>query len=105
MEVTHVTLPGGYRPRITQAMLEDMEPGPFATGTTNDDHTGVNMTGSGKLLRWVAVRGQASDWAIYIYWATHSADYIKDSGDKIYNEENVKKLIDADKKAMAGYRF
>lgn len=52
---------------LTLQELKDMDPDTiFATGTTTDDSAGINMTGSGRELRWVACRGGIWDWAIYI---------------------------------------
>lgn len=89
---------------LTKEKLEQMEPGVFAQGTVSDNAVGVNMAGSGELLRWVAVRGAGPDWAIYIHWATSAWEYVASNGDKIYNKENVKKLIDCDGEALARYR-
>ena len=41
----------------------------FASGITTDDSKGANMTNSGKKLKWIAKKGQAEDWVIYIHWA------------------------------------
>lgn len=82
-----------------------MDPGIFAMGTTTDDPKGVNMSNSGRLLRWVAVRGNGwADWAIYVLFADNDWDYIRTNGDKIYNKDNVEKLIDCDDAALDRYR-
>lgn len=89
---------------LTLQMLKDMEPGIFATGTVSDNPTGINMTNSGKLLRWVAVRGQIHDWKIYCHWADKSEDWIRRQGDKVHNDENIKKLVPCDDEAFKMYR-
>lgn len=90
--------------QLTKKRLEEMKPGPFATGTVSDNPVGVHMTGSDRLLRWVAVRGYAPDWAIYIHYAEHDQQYVADSGDKVSNEHNIKKLVDCDDEALRMYR-
>jgi hypothetical protein len=90
---------------LTLQMLKDMEPGIFATGTVSDNPVGVNMTNSGKLLRWVAVRGGIHDWKIYCHWAEHDEQWIKAQGDKITNEDNIRKLVPCDDEAFGMYAF
>ena len=91
--------------KLTLKQLKKMQPGIFASGTVSDNPTGINITNSGKLLRWVAVRGQIHDWAIYCYWADASEEYVKDHGDKVYSEKNIKKLVPCSDKAFEMYRY
>lgn len=93
-----------YEP-LTVEQLEAMEPGVFAQGTVADNPTGVNMTNSDKLLRWVAVRGNAPDWKIYIHWATSDYEFVRTNGDKVTNAENIKKLVPCTDEAFAEYRY
>jgi len=100
---------------LTLERLDALSPGIFAEGTVSDNPVGVHMTGSDKLLRWVAVRGEAPDWAIYIGWAEQEGDfgetiyngasYIASHGDKVASEEHIKKLVQCDKEAFARYRL
>ena len=89
---------------LTLKKLKEMKPGIFATGTTTDDQNGINMTGSGKALRWVATRGTIHDWTIYIHEAFFNEQYIKDCGDKVHNKKTVEKLVPCDSKALEMYR-
>jgi hypothetical protein len=89
---------------LTLQDLKDMEPGIFATGTINDGPTGINMTRSERTLRWVATRGGIHDWAIYIAPEDWSAEAVKRSGDKVHNDENIKKLVACDDEAFGMYR-
>ncbi len=90
---------------LTLQQLKDMEPDTiFATGETTDDPAGVNMTGSGQPLRWVATRGGIHDWAIYIHTSSWSEAQIKSMGDKVHNRESVKKLVPCDDEALGMYR-
>lgn len=82
-----------------------MEPGTiFATDVTTDDPDGVNLAGSGELIRWVAVRGGIHDWAIYADLAHASESYIKAHGTKVHSENNIKKLVPCDDEAFNMYR-
>lgn len=77
----------------------------FAQGEIVDSPEGINMTNSGKLLRWVAKCGGALDWCIYTHFAIHSWEYIRCSGDKVMGEENIKKLVPCDDAMFARYRY
>lgn len=76
----------------------------IATGLTIDNYTGVNMSGSDNVLRWVAVRGEIHDWAIYIGFSVQSVDEISRHGDKVYDKGSIKKLVPCDDEAFAKYR-
>lgn len=77
----------------------------FATGLEWDLPKGINMTNSGKQLRWVAVRGDIWDWAIYCHWANRSEEWIKDYGDKVTFKSHIKKLVPCDDEAFKMYRY
>jgi len=90
---------------LTLKKLKAMKPGEvIASGTVSDNPTGINMTNSGKLLRWVAVRGIIHDWSIYCHWAEASDAYVKSNGDKVNDEKNIKKLVPCSKLAFEMYR-
>ena len=91
---------------LTLKQLKDMEPDTiFASGVTTDDTDGVNMAGTGQGLRWVACRGGIWDWAIYIQNASWSKDEIKQLGDKVTSETNIKGLVPCDSEAFGMYRY
>lgn len=78
----------------------------FAQGVIEDSPVGINMTNSGKLLKWVAVRGGIHDWAIYCGWDTgNTYESVKEYGDKVCSEENIKKLVPCTKEAFEMYRY
>lgn len=77
----------------------------FATGTVSDNPIGINMTNSGKLLRWVAVRGSIHDWTIYCLWAESSVEHVRENGDKVCSADNIKKLVDCNDEAFKMYRY
>ena len=93
---------------LTLDKLKEMEPGTvFATGIISNSPEGVYMTDEryGDKLRWVAKRGGIHDWAIYIGWEEKSLEYVKDYGDKVYNEFNIKKLVPCTDEAYKQYRL
>ncbi len=54
-----------------QDLIETEPDSIFARGLTKDNAAGINLTNSGKTLRWVAVRGGIHDWAIYAHTDAH----------------------------------
>ena len=77
----------------------------FARGETIDSPAGLNMTASGKMLRWVAVRGIIADWAIYCEWATRDWNYVGSYGNKVYGERNIRKLVPCTDETFKRYRY
>ncbi len=77
----------------------------FENGVFLDVEDELFMTGSGKLLRWVAVTGAIGDWAIYCHFADRSLEWIRDQGDKVYMETNIKKCVPCDDEAFKRYRY
>lgn len=78
----------------------------IATGVALDNELGINMTGSGRELRWVAVRGHGYfDWAIYCHYAEYDIDYIMAHGDKVTNKETIRRLVPCTDGAFEFYRY
>lgn len=91
---------------LTLQSLKDMKPQTmFAQGKSIDSPEGINMTNSGKMLRWVAVRGGIHDWAIYTHFAYKDVEWIRRCGDKVHSKENIKKLCPCDDEAFSMYRY
>jgi hypothetical protein len=90
---------------LTLKQLEDMPvQTKFATGECIDSPEGINMMGSEKMLRWVAVRGGVADWAIYCHFTDHSIEEVAAEGDKVIWEEHIKKLVPCTDEAYLRYR-
>lgn len=70
----------------------------------------VNIPGSDKYEKWVAVRGVIHDWAIYRVVVEKSTntewdwDRIARWGDKIHSMERVKELVPCTEEAIKMYR-
>lgn len=91
---------------LTLQKLKDMKPSTiFATGVDMDSPEGINMTGSRKELKWVAVRGEIHDWTIYIHFVSKTSEWIKSHGDKVCSENHIKKLVLCDNEAFEMYRY
>lgn len=93
---------------LTLQQLKDMKPGIFAQGETVDSPEGCNVADTGKVIKWVAVRGYIHDWCIYTdnpYMPQDNFEMVKSNGDKISNEDNIKKLVPCDDEAFAMYRY
>ena len=92
---------------LTIKKLKEMKEGIFAQGEVIDSPEGANMANTGKMMKWVAVRGIIHDWAIYCdnpYMPQLDFQGVRDMGDKIHDREVVKKLVPCDKEALDMYR-
>jgi len=78
----------------------------IATGITTNSPEGVFMTRAGGELRYVAVKGMANDWAVYVHWSYNSIEFIKQQGDKVTMREHVEKCVPIeDEKLWEAYRL
>ena len=93
---------------LTLQQLKDMKPrSVFALGDIIDSPEGANVAGTGKTMKWVAVRGIIHDWTIYTdnpYSPQESYEAIARMGDKIHNKEIIQKLVPCDEEALKMYR-
>ena len=60
--------------KLTPEDIQNMKPGIFAEGIALDNQYGINMSRTGRQLRWVAVRGGAPDWKIYCHFIEKSKE-------------------------------
>ena len=90
---------------ITEEVFDSIKEGEiFATGYTIDSPDGANMSNSGRVLRWVAVKGYGNDFAVYIGLATQPDFYILNNGDKVTDIHNLKKLLSCSEEVWKKYR-
>jgi len=93
------------KPKLTIKILENASPrSTIFEGTTTDDEDGLNMTGSGRPLRWVLSRGMIADWCVYCHWTYMNSQLVHDYGDKVYERENVENIVDFDDEVWKKYR-
>lgn len=91
---------------LTLEDLKNMKPKTiFVKREIEDSPIGINMTNSGKMLRWVAVRGGIYDWCIYCHFADKSYEWILKFGDKIFNKEDIRRLVLCEDEAFKMYRW
>lgn len=91
---------------ITKDLLEDSEPGALLyEGTTTDSAKGINMNRTGKTIRFVVVRGEAPDWAVYCGPLDWSIDKIAREGSKVIGRQNLENIAAFDYEVAKMYRF
>lgn len=91
---------------LTVEQFKNINPGEkFASGVLPDDPSGINMTNSGKNLRWVAIKGYGDDWCIYTFWAIYDEEYISKHGDKVIMKDNIKKCVPCTEEVFKKYRY
>lgn len=90
---------------MTLEEFTSLKPGIFEVGLISNTSEGVYLTDNreGDLLKWVAVKGYNDDWCIYADWVEKDIDLIRKSGQKIFGEENILKLI-SNKELLTKYR-
>ena len=91
--------------KFTRKMLKKLKPGIFTSGSTVDSPEGVNMTDTGNLIQWVAVRGQIDDWAIYCGPADWDLDHVRTNGQKVTNKVSIRKLVPCTDEAFNRYKY
>jgi len=92
---------------LTLEDLKSMPPGTvFAHGEIENSMDGLYMTSSciGRMMLWVAKRGDYHDWVVYAHWADYGIDFVINSGDKVITAENIKKLVPCNDAAFKMYR-
>jgi len=77
----------------------------FAEGVLPNSPEGLFITQGGGLLRWVAIKGYAQDWAVYCHWEHFSKDYVAKSGDKVTSKHHVLRCVPCDEEVWKCYRF
>lgn len=93
-------------PKLTMDFFDSIFHGSiFAKGETTDDANGINMSNSGRKLKWMAKKGCANDWTIYAHFADKSWDWIEASGDKVMSKINILKLVDCHENVFNLYRY
>jgi hypothetical protein len=91
---------------LTKEVLDFLEPETiFATGILPDTPNGINMMSTGKNLRWVAITGNRGDWSVYCHFDKYSAQYISESGEKVYTKAYIRRCVNCTDEAFERYRY
>lgn len=94
------------RPVITMDVFMGIPAGEiFAIGIAKNDVTGLNMTTDGKPLLWIAKKGVAGDWCVYTHYASYDIDFIRTNGDKVFDRNNIDRILKIDDKVWERYRM
>lgn len=59
----------------------------------------------GRELLWIAVKGYADDWCIYLHWKDKGFDFVRNNGDKVTSEYNIKNLVPCVDEVFNKYRY
>ena len=96
-----------YTGVLTEKILDEMSPGTvIAQGEAEDSPAGLNMMGSGRQLRWIAIRGEGTaDWAIFAHYRIYTYGEVSQYGDKVCDHVNITRVIPCTNGALARYRF
>jgi len=91
--------------KLTMKQLNEMMQGEICRGEMIDNPDGFHINGTGKLLKWVAMRGSINDWCIYTESCWEDMDYetVITNGNKI-SPEMAKKVIDGSEEVWQRYR-
>ena len=89
---------------LTAKRLGELAPGIFAKGISKIDSP---YEPNAKIkVKWVAVRGQIDDWAIYCdEILNRDWEVVRDWGNKIVSEKTIKELVKCDNEAFNKYRY
>ena len=95
---------------LTMAQFDDIKEGEiFARGFASDDEFGINMSRSGQCLRWLAIKGYANDWCVYVaLHFGHSGnedEYVAKVGDKVSMKENIRRALPCEDAVLERYRY
>lgn len=74
-------------------------------GLTIDSPVGINMTNSGKELRYVVKKGWADDWCIYTHFSYYNGKTVAMSGDKVHDKDNIQRVFPCTDEMMDRYRL
>jgi len=85
--------------------FEKIEPNTvFAQGLASDSPSGLHMSGSGEMLRWVAVKGYNNDFSVYTHRDSQDYDFIRRYGDKVHDMTNIQNVLSVDDEVIKRYR-
>lgn len=94
------------KPKLTISLLEH----PISAnevlfqGEIIDNHQGINMTNSGRRLKYIVKVGCNKDWCVYCHWAENTFAYVTSQGDKVISRANIENILEIDDEVWARYR-
>lgn len=92
-------------PELTMEKFSAMPAGEmFAKGFALDGTANFNITGREQALRWVAIKGHISDWAVYVGLYAWTWERVRREGDKIHTRDFIHYVVPCTKEVMDRYR-
>ena len=93
--------------KVTEEMLKELGSRILGMGEITDEQ--INYYGWGdpqKPLKIIVVKGYIDDWALYVEAMDRDMTYeeVRDYGNKLFNREKIKLLVDCDEEVLARYR-
>ena len=77
--------------------------GIFRQGLCSDSPTGCNIDATGKILKWIAVKYNRTEWAIYLNFPEKSDEWIFRHGTKTRSEGNIRQLVPCTDEVYSNY--
>jgi hypothetical protein len=77
----------------------------FDKGIMVDSPEGLHMARTGRMLKWVAVKGYDNDWCVYTHFAENDWEFIESNGDKVGGTDNILKVVPCDEDVLKRYRY
>jgi hypothetical protein len=79
--------------------LNLLHSGIFASGVVKHPRLNPNE------VRWVAVRGNISDWVIYYDISTYDNEFVARHGEKMITSSIIRSLVPCTDEAFSNYRY
>ena len=94
------------KPKFSMADFEKIPAnGIIRKGMTTNSPQGLYMTDGGGLLKWVAKKGMANDWAMYCEYMDKDYDYVLKHGQKVYDKNNIMNVFPVEEDVFKLYRY
>lgn len=93
---------------LTLKKLADLPTGAIiASGKVINSEQGIFITPThvGRMMKWIAKKGDVTDWAIYIHWVEMDDEMVLSQGDKVRGTENIMKLVPCEQEVLKVYRY
>lgn len=92
-------------PTLTLEILKRMGPRVIIdTGLYEGGPDGLNVRSRVGVVRFVAVTGDSTDWAVYVGPKDWNAWAVARSGDKVHDMDKIKLVVPCDEAAAGRYR-
>jgi hypothetical protein len=80
-----------------------LDNGIFAKGESVDNEDGLNATGTGREIHWIAIKGSDGKWAVY-YAFSSGEIFIRNYGEKLRDLSSLPNVLEVDSVVLSLYR-